>query len=80
MGLNPFEAIPFYIMTLSSIMGRRSTSKIISDASGRANRARKINTLHVMHAPLYWEEANVVADTVGELWHKSLCRDAEACC
>ena len=35
--------------------------------------AQKTNTLYVMHARLCQEEANVTADTVGELWHKRLC-------
>ena len=36
-------------------------------------RARKINTLYLMHARICWEEVNVVGDNVGELWHKRLC-------
>ena len=35
-------------------------------------RARKQNTLYVMHAWLCQGEANVTADTVGELWLKRL--------
>ena len=35
--------------------------------------ARKTNTLYLMHARLCRGEANVAADTVGELWHRRLC-------
>ena len=34
-------------------------------------RAKKTNRFYVMHARLCWEEENVAADTVGELWPKS---------
>ena len=36
-------------------------------------RARKINTLYLMHARICREEVNVAADNAGELWHKRLC-------
>ena len=35
-------------------------------------RAQKQNTLYVTQAKLCTEEANVVANSTGELWHKSL--------
>ena len=35
-------------------------------------RARKTNTLYLMHAPLCRNEINMATDTVGELWHKRL--------
>ena len=35
-------------------------------------RAQKQNTFYVMHARLCRDEANVVADSDGELWHKRL--------
>ena len=34
--------------------------------------AQKQNTLYVMHAKLCQDEANVVANSHGELWHKRL--------
>ena len=40
-------------------------------------RARKINTLYVMHARLCRKEANVAVNTVGELWHIRLCHMSE---
>ena len=36
-------------------------------------RARKINTLYLMHDRISKEEVNVAVDTAGELWHKRLC-------
>ena len=36
-------------------------------------RARKINTLYLMHASICREDVNVATDNVGELWHKRLC-------
>ena len=35
-------------------------------------RARNINTLYLMHAPIYREELNVVSNIAGVLWHKML--------
>ena len=40
-------------------------------------RARKTNTLYLMHARLCRNEVNVVSDTAGELWHKRLCHMSE---
>ena len=39
--------------------------------------AQKTNTLYVMHAWLFLEEANVAIGTTGELWHKRLCQMSE---
>ena len=36
-------------------------------------RAKKTNTLYILNASLCHGEANVVADTVGELWNRRLC-------
>ena len=35
-------------------------------------RAQKQNTLYVMHAKLCRDEANIVGDSNGELWHRRL--------
>ena len=40
-------------------------------------RARKTNTLYLMHARLCRNEVNVATDTTGELWHKRLCHMSE---
>ena len=40
-------------------------------------RARKTNTLYLMHARLCHNEVNVATDTAGELWHKRLCHVSE---
>ena len=40
-------------------------------------RARKTNTLYLMHARLCRNEVNVAADAAGELWHKRLCHMSE---
>ena len=40
-------------------------------------RSQKQNMLYVMHARLCRDEANVVADSDGELWHKRLCHMSE---
>ena len=36
-------------------------------------RARKINTMYLMHTQICWEEVIVAEDTTCELWHKRLC-------
>ena len=36
-------------------------------------RARKINTLYLMHTKICREEVNVAAVNAGEMWHKRLC-------
>ena len=40
-------------------------------------RAQTQNTMYVMHVRLCRDEANVVADSDGELWHKRLCHMSE---
>ena len=40
-------------------------------------RARKTNTIYLMHARLCHNELNVAAYTAGELWHKRLCHMSE---
>ena len=41
------------------------------------DKARKTNTLYLMHARLCRNEVNVATDTTGELWHKRLCHMSE---
>ena len=40
-------------------------------------RARKINTLYLMHARICSEEVNVADDNTVELWHKRVSRESE---
>ena len=36
-------------------------------------RARKINTLYLMHTRICREEVNIATEDASELWHKRLC-------
>ena len=49
-------------------------NRVMKFSKGRliVARARNINTLYLMHAPIYREELNVVSNIAGVLWHKML--------
>ena len=40
-------------------------------------KARKTNTLYLMHTLLCHNKVNVAVDTTGEMWHKRLCHMSE---